>query len=196
MLLTHHTPDGVRRSRHQSLSLYGLPDGVESPRMLDSLAEIVRLARAFTDADGAAVNLLPDGRQVTLAATSADAATEIPEEHSVCAVLLEQRPMTAIVVRDLATDHRFAENPYVNGQISALRGYAIAPLLGHERVAIGTLCLWSFAPRALSRDQGALLDQLANAAVKVLDDARRDRRMVQRFPERRLGTRSTPSPAA
>ena len=78
MLLTHHTPDGVRRSRHQSLSLYGLPDGVQSPRMLESLAEIVRLARAFTDADGAALNLLPEGRQVTLAATSADLATEIP----------------------------------------------------------------------------------------------------------------------
>lgn len=196
MLLTHETPDGVRRSRHQSLSLYGLLGGAHPPRMLEDLGEIVRLARAFTGADGAAVNLLPDGRQITVAATSAGSAMDIPEEHSVCAALLEQRPVGSIVVPDLSRDGRFADNPYVNGEIAALRGYASAPLIGRERVAIGSLCLWSLSPRTLSRDEGSLLEQLANAAVKVLDDVCRNRRTVQRFPERRLTSPLTPLPAA
>ena len=192
MILTHHTPDGVRRSRHQSLELYGLPAAAGSPAVTEALDEIVRVARSFSGADGATINLLPDGRQVTIAATAAESPGEIPEAHSVCATLLEQRPVSTIVVHDLSRDHRFADNPYVVGA-DGLRGFSSTPLVGRERVAIGTLCLWSLTPRGLTRDQMSLLDQLARAAVKVLDDARHERRGVRRFPEHRV---VTPLPTA
>ncbi len=193
MLLAHHTTDGLRRSRHQSLTLYGLPDDGGSDPMVESLAEIARLARAFTGADAATVNLLPDGRQVTVAATAADAPTEMPEAHSICATLLEGRPVSTIVIPDLSRDPRFAANPYVDGELAAVRGFASAPLVGHEKVAIGSLCVFSTAPRTLTRDQTALLDQLARSVVNVLDDARRDRRAVLRFPERRITAGTFPA---
>ena len=193
MLLTHHTPNGVRISRHHSLDLYGLPDDGRSAAMVSALEEIARVARTFTGADAATVNLLPAGRQVTLAATSPDAPTEMPERHSICATLLEQRPVSAIVVPDLSRDQRFADNPYVTGELAAVRGFVSAPLLGRERIAIGSLCAWWMTPRSLSRDETALLDQLARAAVNVLDDARRDRRVVTLFPERVVTADTAPA---
>lgn len=194
MLLTHLTPDGVRRSRHQSLTLYGLVDDVVSEGTAAALSEIVRVARAFTGVDGVAVNLLPEGRQVTVAATDSDTPFEVPEAQSVCAALLEQRPVSTIVVPDLSRDPRFASLPHVNGEVAAVRGYASAPLLGNERVAIGTLCLWSLTPRTLTRDQTSLVDQLARAAVAVLDEARRDRRRDRRqFAARLVHTSTVPA---
>ncbi|MHA3700796.1 GAF domain-containing protein [Jatrophihabitans sp. YIM 134969] len=191
MQLTHHTPDGVRRSRHQSLSLYGLPDPATPEAVVEALTGICRLARSFTGVDGAAVVLLPDGAQVTLASTDATMPVVIPERDSVCAALLEQRPVGAIVIPDLSRDVRFDDNPYVTSK--GVRGYASSPLVGHERIALGTLCVWSSTARTLTRDEALLLDQLALAAVKVLDDARRDRPVLHRFPPRRLAAPTLPA---
>lgn len=192
MLLAHHTPDGVRTSRHHSLDLYGLPDHGGSAEMLTGLDEIARLARSFTGADAATVNLLPVGRQIAVA-SAGEAPLEIAERHSICAALLEQRPIGTVGIPDLSRDPRFADNPYVNGELAAARGFASTPLIGRERVALGSLCVVWSTPRSLTRDEASLLDQFARAAVNLLDDARRDRRVVTAFPARRIPTNTLPA---
>lgn len=182
-----HTPDGVRRSRHHSLSLYGLDDGdprtTLSAEAVTRLAEITRLARTLTGSDTAAVTVLPPGRQVVLA-SSGGPTIDIPESDSICGALLASRPTRAVVVPDAAADPRFASNPYVDGRLGRIRGYALAPLLGHERLAIGTLCVASSRPRQLGETTVSLLEAFALATVKVLDDERRDLRLPGRFPAR------------
>lgn len=187
MLLTHHTPDGLRRSRQHSLTLYGLADGVLPVDLARDLDEVARTARTFLGADAAFVNLLPGDRQVTVASTAVDAPVEVPASDSICATLLEQRPVDTICIPDLTLDPRFRTSPFVDGTYARLRGFASAPLTGREGVALGTLCAAWTTPRAVRREEAALLVHLGRAAVNLLDDGRhRQPREVTTFPARPL----------
>lgn len=75
---------------------------------------------------------------------------------------------TVLEVPDTRLDARFADNPYVNGELSAVRFYAGAALVlpGGERV--GALCVAGYEPGRLDATQARRLESLAAVATNAL----------------------------
>ncbi|HTQ52816.1 MAG TPA: GAF domain-containing protein [Bryobacteraceae bacterium] len=90
---------------------------------------------------------------------------EMPRETSFCAHAVCQ---DELYVGDTLADERFTDNPLVTGA-SCIRFYAGVPLRSPEGLALGTLCVLDQQPRELTPEQGAILRQLAQEAVLLLE---------------------------
>jgi predicted PurR-regulated permease PerM/methylmalonyl-CoA mutase cobalamin-binding subunit len=101
-----------------------------------------------------------------------DESRSTPRDVSLCGHVVANDDM--LVVRDLARDPRFANNPFVKQR--GLRFYAGVPLHGPNGLAIGTLCIMDTKPRELSAQEQELLKAIAEDAMedikrrRVLDD--------------------------
>lgn len=123
---------------------------------------VVRLAQAIFGAPIAALNLIGNDSQFTVASVGFPKG-EIPAEDSVCHVTVQQDEI--LEVHDLREDERFAKIPAVTGP-PRVRFYAGVPVRGQSGQNIGALCILDLAPRRLGRQQlemladlGALLEQ-------------------------------------
>ena len=116
----------------------------------------VRLAQAIFGAPIAALNLIGNDSQFTVASVGFPKG-EMPVEDSVCQVTVQQDH--ALEVRDLREDERFASIPSVTGP-PRVRFYAGTPVRGQSGQNIGALCILDLVPRRLGRQQLEMLSDL------------------------------------
>ena len=74
-----------------------------------------------------------------------------------------------IVLEDAALDVRFAENPWVTGEIADVKYYGSQPLRTPDGVVIGTLCVFDKEAHAVTPEATRGLAQLADRVVDVLE---------------------------
>ena len=71
-----------------------------------------------------------------------------------------------MIVRDLARDPRFANNPFVKER--GLRFYAGVPLRGPNGLPIGSLCILDTKPREITRQEQELLKMIAGDVMEQI----------------------------
>jgi predicted PurR-regulated permease PerM/methylmalonyl-CoA mutase cobalamin-binding subunit len=98
-----------------------------------------------------------------------------PRDVSLCGHVVANDDM--LVVRDLARDPRFANNPFVKER--GFRFYAGVPLHGPNGLTIGSLCIIDTKPRELSAQEQELLKTIAE---DVMEDIKRRRVLDDRTP--------------
>ncbi|GAA4195428.1 hypothetical protein GCM10022288_32310 [Gryllotalpicola kribbensis] len=117
---------------------------------------VVRLAQAIFGAPIAALNLISQDSQYTVASVGFPKG-QTPVEDSVCGVTVQQDEI--LEVRDLREDERFASIPAVTGS-PRVRFYAGIPVRGQSGQNIGALCILDLVPRTLGRQQREMLADL------------------------------------
>jgi phosphoserine phosphatase RsbU/P len=117
---------------------------------------VVRLAQAIFGAPIAALNLIGNDSQFTVASVGIPRG-EMPVEDSICRVTVQQNQI--LQVRDLREDERFAAIPAVTGS-PRVRFYAAVPVRGQSGQNVGALCIFDLAPRSLGREQKEMLADL------------------------------------
>jgi len=128
----------------------------------DRFDRVIRLAQAIFGAPIAALNLVGEEEQHTVAAIGAPTG-DIPVGQSICQYTVQQPAI--FEVPDLRADPRFAENPIVAGA-PRLRFYAGVPLSAPSGHRVGALCILDLVPRELGpvehemlADLGAVLER-------------------------------------
>lgn len=157
----HASPEAVRRA-----ALLAALDVVEGGPE-ERFERITRIAREAFGVTGSFLNLVGDST-LTIKSQQSDIVFDpvIPLQDTFCG-----RSFTSpgqVVVEDARTDARYADLPMVVDDPN-VRFYAGVPLrLGDDEVKVGTLCLVDQAPRTLSDDDLALLEELGVWAEREL----------------------------
>lgn len=112
--------------------------------------EIVLLAARVCGAPMALVSLVDAERQWFKARLGLPDC-ETHRDIAFCAHAILQ-PRELLIVEDVRSDRRFADNPLVTGELG-IRFYAGAPLLTPEGLPLGTLCVLDRQPRQLDAEQ-------------------------------------------
>jgi Protein kinase domain/GAF domain len=154
-------------ARRRALARFEVLD-TEPEQEFDDLA---RLAASVAGTPFALVSFVDGDRQWFKSRIGVQT-TETPREHAICAhTILDSGPL---VVRDLAADPRFADNPFVVGE-PRIRFYAGAPIVTPDGHGIGTVCVLDRLPREVTADQLEALQALARQATSLLELRRRIR---------------------
>lgn len=178
------------RRRQQTLAAYGLPHTVElhgeyldapgrtigdgtrpgtapgwPAGSLEALRHLPSTAAKACGVPYAVLNIITDREQHQLASHGFDARV-CSVEDSMCAAVFRDGQTT--VVPDATLDPRFAQNPFVTGELGHLRFYASAPLVAHG-IPLGSLCVFSTEPGTLSPPQVEVLESIAGNVVDLLD---------------------------
>jgi len=122
----------------------------------DRYDRVVRLAQAIFGAPIAALNLIGNDSQFTVASVGFPKG-QMPVEDSVCRVTVQEDEI--LEVRDLREDQRFSSIPSVTGP-PRVRFYAGIPVRGQSGQNIGALCILDLVPRTLGRQQREMLADL------------------------------------
>lgn len=137
------------------------------------LASLCELATLLCDVPSAAINLIDDRRQHTIAGHGVLPGV-CAAEDSLCAIAVAHE--TDVYLDDARTDPRFARNPWVDGRMSTVRLYAAALLRSPEGAVVGTICIFDpEEPRTIERRRGLpdrrqhVLAALARQVVDVLE---------------------------
>jgi GGDEF domain-containing protein len=131
----------------------------------ESLDTICRIAAAIMDTPIALLSISDADKQVFKGRCGFEG-KELARELAPCAyAILGRRPL---VVDDLTSDDRFADNPVVM-DAPHLRFYAGAPLLTSDNFALGTLCAIDVKPRHLTDSQIATLVDLSKTAMTLFE---------------------------
>ncbi len=74
------------------------------------------------------------------------------------------------VVPDLCADKRFAENPWVNGEVGRFRYYAASLIRPHGRLPVGVISVLDDKPRPSisSAERNAMLAAAVEAAARIV----------------------------
>lgn len=150
--------------------------GILADPGVEELEALVGLAAMICEVPTAAINLISSDSQHQVAAAGFDAAI-CARSDSMCAAVLEDT--ATVVSEDASLDPRFAENPFVNGEIGNVRFYASAPLTTPAGTTIGRLCVFDDVPRHLSTERARVLQVLASRIVGVLELRLRTRQLEQ-----------------
>ncbi|ALN61240.1 GAF domain protein [Lysobacter antibioticus] len=143
---------------------------LDQTRIVDSLPEpvyqdLVCLAAAICDTSIALISLVDRDRQWFKAKLGIDE-REMPRSMAVCDHAI-RKPAELFEVRDLASDPRFSEFPYVRD--GRARFYAGVPLLTEQGAAIGTVCVLDQAPRTLDEQQRNALRSLSRVTSALIE---------------------------
>ncbi|HKS03230.1 MAG TPA: GAF domain-containing protein, partial [Arthrobacter sp.] len=164
--------------RQAALQAYGLLPGQEgqaSPppgaasraaAARTALDNLVDLAAKLCHVPFSVVNVITADQQRQIAASGVEPAI-CSREDSMCARVFLTRETT--VVRDASQDPRFANNPFVTGEVARVRFYASVPLETASGFVLGSLCVFSDAPADPEPEQIAMLELLAQQAVELLE---------------------------
>jgi len=150
------------RTRLATLRAYEILDTLPDPRF----DVFVRVAAQFYDVPISLITLVDEHRVWFKSALGLDAA-EAPREIAFCAQAIED-PATVLVIEDLASDSRYAQNPLVTGEPD-VRFYAGAPIVTPGGQALGTLCILDRKARTLDIAGRQRLADLAIGVGCVLD---------------------------
>ncbi len=148
--------------RVAGIEAYGALESVPRPE----LRAVVELAAMICQVPMATVNIITATEQHQVATHGFDASI-CRREDSMCAAVLHAD--TPVVVPDATIDPRFRDNPFVTGELGAVRFYASHPLITPDRVAFGTLCVFDEEVRVLSPAQAGALGTLADRIVDVFE---------------------------
>jgi predicted PurR-regulated permease PerM len=85
-------------------------------------------------------------------------------EVSICGHVIANNEM--LIVRDLARDPRFANNPFVKER--GLRFYAGVPLRGPNGFPVGSLCILDTRPRTMTTQEQDLLKMIAEDVMEQI----------------------------
>lgn len=141
---------------------------LERYEVLDSQPErqfdrIVTLARRVLRAPIVLISLIDEERQWFKAREGLPVA-QTPRSLAFCDHAIRQRGI--MVVEDARLDPRFRDNSLVTGE-PGIRFYAGAPLITHDGMALGTLCIIDREPRGLNAEEA---ETLADLAAIVMDE--------------------------
>ena len=140
------------------------------------LQSLVQLAATVCNVSTAVINIIDDRFQHQVAAVGFEPAT-CTREDSMCAVVF--REPGHVVVRDARADVRFADNPFVTGEVAHVRMYASSPLVTPSGIPIGTLCVFDEEPGDLTAERSDALKILAGQVVDVLELRRITRELAE-----------------
>ncbi|MEV5439571.1 GAF domain-containing sensor histidine kinase [Streptomyces sp. NPDC052682] len=130
------------------------------------LASIVELASYVCQVPHSVINIMSAEHANLIAAVGFEP-TVCDRSDSMCAVtIVEPAP---VFVPDARLDPRFADNPWVSGDLGDIRFYAASQLRTPEGPVLGTLCVFDTQVRQLTASQRGALDKLARMVVDVLD---------------------------
>jgi diguanylate cyclase (GGDEF)-like protein len=150
------------KARVDALHAYGVLDQAPAAD-LDAAA---RLAAYICGVPTAAVNLIDTDRQWQAATFGLERAV-VARGASMCARVVTGTEV--VYTSDASQDPRFADSPLVVGPLGAVRLYASAPLLTRDGLAIGTVSAFDVVVGTLSDQQLALLRDVANQVMALLD---------------------------
>ncbi|ABM07357.1 GAF domain-containing sensor histidine kinase [Paenarthrobacter aurescens] len=158
-------------SRDLELQEYGLDPTVDSTLLpnaavMSALQNLVRLATELCGAPFGVVNIISAEYQHQIGAWGVDPGV-CSREDSMCAKVFLSRERT--VVEDASKDPRFADNPFVTGEIGNVRFYASVPLQTESGFVPGTLCVFSDKTKELRPEQISMLEVLAKQVVELLE---------------------------
>lgn len=132
-----------------------------------AIQAVARLASLVTGAPMALLTIVDGQRQWFRASFGREGEpTETPRDESFCAHAIME-PEQPMIVPDASQDPVFSENPAVNRE-NGVRFYAGVPL-SSEGQAVGALCVFDVAPRAMEPGQLEALRLLAEIAERLLD---------------------------
>jgi two-component sensor histidine kinase len=149
-------PAPLRALRHAEIV-----DGAPEP----AFDRILDLARAAFDVPIAAMSLVDTGRH-WIKARAGLALDPALRATPFCQLAIAQDAV--LTVPDAAADPRFAAHPLVTGPLG-IRFYAGTPIRGPEGDRLGTVCLLSDTPRAISADDCQRLRAVAGIASNELE---------------------------
>jgi signal transduction histidine kinase len=157
--------------RDLQLQEYGLDPEAGSPLLpnaavMSALQNLVRLATELCGAPFGVVNIISAEYQHQIGAWGGDPGV-CSREDSMCAKVFLSRERT--VVADASKDPRFADNPFVTGEIGKVRFYASVPLQTESGFVPGTLCVFSDKTNELRPEQVSMLEVLAKQVVELLE---------------------------
>ena len=163
--------------RDQLLQEYGLasPTGegllvTGAEQSMEPLQNLVELAAKLCGVPYGVINVVTSDEQRQVAAVGFEAAV-CSRQDSMCAKVFLTGERT--VVPDASLDPRFASNPFVTGEIAAVRFYASVPLETASGFVLGSLCVFSDSPAVPDADKLDMLEILARQAVQLLELQRR-----------------------
>ena len=146
--------------------LYGL-SLLDTPRVADFDHVTERLTKLFK-VPIALVTLVDKNRQWFKSQTGLPAdlaeARSTSRDVSICGHVVAEDEV--LVVRDLARDPRFANNPFVKEH--NLRFYAGVPLRGPNGFPIGSLCVLDTKPREMTGQEQELLKMIAGDVMEQI----------------------------
>ena len=139
--------------------------------VLDTEAEplfdaLTRAAALVAGVPIALVSLIDTERQWFKANHGLEGTSETSRDVAFCAHAILSDSI--LEVNDARLDERFADNPLVTGG-PGIRFYAGAPIVLHDGVRVGSLCVIDREPRVLSIDQRRVLTALAKVASEALE---------------------------
>ncbi|MFG6443815.1 ATP-binding protein [Microbacterium sp. P07] len=159
-------------TRREAIAEYRVVGAPPEP----DLEGLVQLAARVCGVSTAVINIIDDRRQHQIAAVGFQASV-CSREDSMCAVVF--REPGHLVVSDAREDPRFADNPFVTGEIASVRFYASSPLITPEGIPIGTLCVFDEETGELTPEDSRALALLAHQVVDVLELRRITRELGQ-----------------
>ena len=162
--------------RQAEIERYG--DVLDTPGR--DLQALVELAAEICDVPTAAINIITADQQHQIATLGFEPSV-CAREDSMCAVVLADPD--PVVVADARADARFRSNPFVTGDIGAVRFYASSPLRARSGVVFGRLCVFDEQTRRLDADQARALQMLADRVVDVLELRLRTRELEASLAE-------------
>ncbi|MCP1411341.1 GAF domain-containing sensor histidine kinase [Paenarthrobacter sp. A20] len=173
--------------RDLELQEYGLNPAVDSTLLpnaavLSALQNLVRLATELCGAPFGVVNIISAEYQHQIGAWGVDPGV-CSREDSMCAKVFLSGERT--VVADASQDPRFADNPFVTGEIGNVRFYASVPLQTDSGFVPGTLCVFSDRTKELRPEQVGMLEVLAKQVVELLELQHRTVQLDRTYSELR-----------
>jgi len=159
----------------------------------DSFDRLTWLAARSLDAPVALLTLLTPTRQWFKSRYGLEMA-DTPRGWAFCNYTIMQKGV--MVAENLATDHRFADNPAVSGELG-FRFYAGSPVRDPDGFTLGSLCVIDTRPRTLDDTQKQTLANLAALAsdeIKLRDIDRQLRWAIEQKPSKTGAPASPPPP--
>jgi diguanylate cyclase (GGDEF)-like protein len=144
-------------------------DVLDTPPELEFDA-LTRVASHTFQAPIAVVGLMDTGRLWFKSKLGLDI-PQLDRQIAFCSHAI-MRPREPMVVPDLLSDQRFAENPLV-AQPPNVRFYAGAPIVDPSGLALGTIAVIDAQPRVFTTAQRETLGDLASLVITALDARRR-----------------------
>jgi len=154
-----------RLAELDGLNLLDTPREAEFDRVTERLAKLFKVPIAL-------LTLIDKDRQWFKSETGLPAdlaeARSTSRDVSLCGHVIASDEV--LIVRDLARDPRFANNPFVKER--GLRFYAGVPLRGPNGFPIGTLTILDTKPREVTRQEQDLLKMIAGDVMEQINRRR------------------------